>query len=81
LADVIRFEDETPDGVPCRHCGKPIFWDEICWIHDTGFADCGLVVSGGKEYSVNDLSLLTDPDLAVQGPHAGKRAEPVGDWK
>jgi hypothetical protein len=75
---VIRFADETPDGVPCRHCGEPIFWDEICWVHDNGFADCGLVVGGGGR---TRAEIIIDPDLSIEGPHAGKRAEPVGDWK
>lgn len=43
--------DPTPDHVPCRHCGEPISWDEICWTHDSnGFADCGLLVCGGTQY-------------------------------
>jgi hypothetical protein len=69
-------EEPTPDGVPCRHCGQPIFWDEVCWVHDNGFADCGLVIQGGMRFG----SVILDPQMDVQGPHAGKRAEPVGDW-
>jgi hypothetical protein len=67
----------TPDGVPCRHCGEPIFWDEICWVHRNGFADCGLVIRNPR---MKFGSFIIDPDLDVQGPHAGKRAEPVGEW-
>jgi hypothetical protein len=38
----------TPDHVPCRHCHKPISWDEVTWVHDlTGFADCHLQVTDG----------------------------------
>jgi hypothetical protein len=74
---------ETPDGVPCRHCGLPISWDEICWTHnDTGFADCGLVISGGNAI-VGDqgrMIAVIDPQLNVEGPHKGQRAEPVGEW-
>jgi hypothetical protein len=72
---------ETPDHVPCRHCGLPISWDEICWIHDnTGFADCGLTMRGSKVVVGETMYAVIDPDLKVEGPHAGKRAEPVGDW-
>jgi hypothetical protein len=72
---------ETPDHVPCRHCGVPISWDEICWTHDdTGFADCGLVISGGKSVGRSRGEMILDPDLKIEGPHAGERAEPVGDW-
>jgi hypothetical protein len=67
----------TPDGVPCRHCGKPIFWDEICWVHDNGFADCGAIISGGRQ--VGD-GVVIDPDINVVGIHKGNRAEPVGEW-
>lgn len=72
--------EPTPDHVPCRHCGVPISWDEICWTHDdTGFADCGLTVSGGISVP-GAPSVIMNPTLSVEGPHAGKRAEPVGDW-
>lgn len=71
--------DETPDHVPCRHCGVPISWDEICWTHDdTGFATCGTIISGGTR-SPSDM-ITVNPDIDVEGPHAGKRAEPVGAW-
>lgn len=72
---------ETPDHVPCRHCGAPISWDEICWTHDdTGFADCGLVISGGTSVGKSRGAMILNPDLNIEGPHAGKRAEPVGAW-
>jgi hypothetical protein len=71
-------EEPTPDGVPCRHCGQPIFWDEICWVHHNGFADCDLTISGGTKmgaWTIDPmLTPTTDPALK------DKRAEPVGDW-
>jgi hypothetical protein len=68
----------TPDGVPCRHCGKPIFWDEICWVHDNGFADCGLSIEGGTRID----RIIMDPDIYVDPTHkaAGNKAEPEGEW-
>jgi hypothetical protein len=55
----------------------PISWDEICWTHDAnGFADCDLVISGG----ISCGRLVLDPDITVEGPNAGKKAEPVGEW-
>lgn len=72
---------ETPDHVPCRHCGVPISWDEYCWTHDdTGFADCGLTIRGGDAIEGRTMTVILDPDLTVEGPHAGQRAEPVGPW-
>jgi hypothetical protein len=70
---------QTPDGVPCRHCGKPIFWDEICWVHSNGFSDCGLVITGGKRIGtqvVLDPSFIptNDPNLK------DKRALPHDPW-
>ena len=74
-----KMTDETPDGVPCRHCSQPIFWDEICWVHDNGFADCGLVISGGVNFGAGP-EVVINPKLTVEGPHKGKMAEPVGEW-
>jgi len=69
--------EPTPDHVPCRHCGEPISWDEITWVHDnTGFADCGLVITPGIRFG----SVILDPDMDVQGPSAGKRALPHDPW-
>jgi len=70
---------KTPDHVPCRHCGKPISWDEICWTHDdTGFADCGVTISGGTNLG----GIIMDPDIIVDPTHkaAKHNAEPVGEW-
>ena len=73
-----RLMTQTPDHVPCQHCGLPISWDEICWVHDnTGFADCGLVIRNAR---MKFGSVIVDPQLDVEGPHAGKRAEPVAPW-
>jgi hypothetical protein len=68
--------EPTPDGVPCRHCGAPIFWDEICWVHANGFADCGLQVVGGKV--IGDFSI--DPEIIEDPKFKDKRAEPIGTW-
>ncbi len=77
----------TPDHVPCRHCSKPISWDEMCWTHDhSGFAECSTVVTGGTPVSeicgvpappgtrfvLNPTVTCTDRKLM---------AEPVGDWE
>lgn len=85
----------TPDHVPCRHCGSLISFDEYCWTHDsTGFADCGLIVTGGlrtdRQGLVNALTgqpvpfvplgeFLLDPCIS---PAAGGRtmALPIGEW-
>jgi hypothetical protein len=66
----------TPDGVPCRHCEQPIFWDEICWVHANGFADCGLVIEAGDAIVAMNPKFIetTDPKLK------DRRAEPVGEW-
>lgn len=70
---------ETPNHVPCRHCGHLISWDEICWTHDdSGFADCGLTVSGGRDIGGG---VVANPDIVQKSGFDGKRAEPVGDWK
>jgi len=74
----------TPDGVPCRHCGHPIYWDEICWVHANGFADCGLII-GGSEAKTGDkgrMILIMDPEITVDPTHkeAKHMAEPVGPW-
>jgi len=73
----------TPDHVPCRHCGQPISWDEICWTHDvTGFADCDLKVYGTavKYGESGKMIMVIDPELKVEGPNAGKTALPIGEW-
>ena len=71
----------TPDGVPCRWCGQPIFWDEICWVHDNGFADCDLTISGGTPIgAVEGATVVLDPTIKVEGPNAGRHAEPVPPW-
>jgi hypothetical protein len=70
--------DQTPDHVPCRHCGQPISWDEICWTHDEhGFADCGLVLSSGTRIGPY---MTVDPKLTIDPKYKDKRAEPVGEW-
>jgi hypothetical protein len=67
---------QTPDGVPCRHCGKPIFWDEITWVHGNGFADCGLVVTGGDSVLTVDPKLIPTDDPKLKD----KRALPHDPW-
>ena len=49
---------ETPDGVPCRHCGEPIFWDEICWVHANGWATCGTTWEVASISAVASLLIL-----------------------
>ena len=70
---------QTPDGVPCRHCGQPIFWDEICWVHQNGFADCGLTILPGTGKQIAP-GIVTDPQFAIEVKYKGKMAEPVGEW-
>jgi hypothetical protein len=77
----------TPDHVPCRHCGKPISWDEMCWTHDhSGFQECGTAVTGGTP--VPDLygippppgtHFVLDPDVRNDGDT--RLAEPEGEWE
>jgi hypothetical protein len=68
---------QTPDGVPCRHCGQPIFWDEICWVHESGWATCGTTIRGGINLGGG---LTVDPEIIVDPAYEDKRAEPVGEW-
>ena len=71
-----------PGHVPCRHCGKSISWDEICWTHDdTGFADCHLTISGGTLLGIagSPSEVLVEPTLS-KPVDATTRAEPVGAW-
>lgn len=70
--------EPTPDHVPCRHCGKPISWDEICWTHDdTGFATCGTIISGGTVIG----SWRVNADIKVDPKFKGTTALPVGEWR
>lgn len=72
--------EPTPDHVPCRHCGVPISWDEMCWTHDdTGFADCGLVISGGTHMISGGVVGIVNPTLTITRTD-GAKAEPEGDW-
>jgi hypothetical protein len=75
----------TPDHVPCRHCGQPISWDEVCWTHDaTGFADCDVQVTGGtplENFLVTpegSYRVLVDPEVCFT--ERPSLAEPVGEW-
>ena len=69
--------EQTPDGVPCRHCGKPIFWDEICWVHQNGWADCEVTITGGTHIGTG---VVLDPEIIESEEFKGKHAEPVGEW-
>jgi hypothetical protein len=76
----------TPDHVSCRSCGKSISWDECCWTHDdTGFADCGVQVTGGLPLNGSlitregECRVLVDPEIQRTG--AATTAQPVGDWE
>ena len=66
----------TPDGVPCRHCEQPIFWDEICWVHANGWATCGTTMRGGTRTG----QVVVDPEIVEDPAFKDKRAEPVGEW-
>lgn len=67
--------EPTPDHVPCRHCGEPISWDEICWTHDsTGFADCGVTISGGTDMGGG---VLIDAEITTT---RSTHALPIGEW-
>jgi hypothetical protein len=70
-------EEPTPDGVPCRHCGQPIYWDEICWVHANGWSTCGTTMRGGTRLP---SGLLLDPEIVEDPQYKDKRAEPVGNW-
>lgn len=67
-----------PDHSTCRHCGIAISWDEYSYTHDdTGFADCGIVFSGGQRTSGG--SFLLNPEITMTRTD-GARAEPI-EWK
>lgn len=73
--------DPTPDGVPCRHCGKPILWDEITWVHQNGFADCELVIGEGIAIIGGaHTQLIVDPGMHQDPDYKDKRALPIGEW-
>lgn len=62
----------SPDNSLCEHCKEPITWDEVCYVHDnTGFADCGLVISGGTK-SMDGITV--DPTFTVTDPLQRKAA-------
>jgi hypothetical protein len=69
--------EQTPDDVPCRHCGEPIFWDEICWVHQNGWATCGTTMRGGTPVGA---SVVLDPEIVEDPSYKGKNAEPIGKW-
>ena len=76
--------EPTPDHVPCRHCGVPISWDEICWTHDdTGFSNCGTVIRGGDAITGDKdrMIMVIDPDITSEGPFKDCTAEPMGEWE
>jgi hypothetical protein len=82
-------DERSPDFSTCRNCGKAIGWDDYSYTHmDTGFAECGLTISGGKKPSgwlerllKPGTSAVLDPVLTQTSDPAliGKRAEPV-EW-
>ena len=73
-------DERSPDHSVCRHCMQTITWDEICYIHDaTGFADCGLTITGGASVAMNDVEISINPDIAVDESYGGACAEPV-EW-
>lgn len=70
-------DDESPDAAECEHCGQPISWDEICYTHDSsGFANCGVNVSGGRAIA---SGILVDPEVLQVAGWEGKCAEPT-EW-
>lgn len=85
---------ECPDRTHCRYCNEVIFWDDWCYVHVNGFADCRLLVFGGRPVLVTDEPLLKtaehiarqhgstlviDPTLISRWPQHQTYAEPV-EW-
>jgi hypothetical protein len=68
----------TPDGSPCRYCGEPISWDEICWIHNsTGFANCHFNIEKRTSYG----KIVFNPEMHVDATKPRTNAVPVDkDW-
>ena len=66
-----------PDHSTCRNCGTAISWDEYSYTHDdTGFADCGIMFTGGTLKPYKDgLNLLVNPEITLTR-HDGAYAEP-----
>jgi hypothetical protein len=76
---------ETPDHVPCRNCGKPISWDDWCWIHDdSNFADCYITVDTTGCQRVGDPSTglvgVLNPKIIRDKTKEHTFAEPIGEW-
>lgn len=67
----------TPDHVPCRHCGRPISWDEYCWTHDdSGFADCGITIGQGTQVAPG-----VQVNVPIYSDGSTSTALPEGDWR
>lgn len=70
-------DERSPDHSTCRNCGTPVTWDDWCYVHDAnGFADCGLVVSGGTPLAPG---VLLNPRMSPLAAGQTGRAEPV-EW-
>jgi hypothetical protein len=70
---------KCPDRTSCRHCGQIIVWDDYSYTHSaTGFADCGIHVTGGLPIE-GSLSVRLNPKIEQDLCWAGRRAEPA-EW-
>lgn len=67
--------EQSPDHSICLNCHEPIDWDEVCYIHRSGFADCGVTVTGGEP----GVGIILNPDLLVDPEFDGKTARPI-EW-
>lgn len=85
---------QMPDRTQCRNCGRWIYWDDYSYTHaDSGFAECAVMLVGGRPVADDDPELLRvaesiarrhgstliiDLQLVLRHRHDW-RAEPV-DW-
>lgn len=58
------------------NCGVPIAWDEYCYVHENGWADCGTTIEGGTEIAPG---VRVDPQIKCDPQYVGKVATPI-EW-
>lgn len=58
-------DQRSPDFSTCEHCGEPIGWDDYCYVHTNGWAECGTTITGGEP--VGNLNQII-PGIDVPAP-------------
>lgn len=72
--------DDSPDHSYCRFCEEPITFQEVSYTHDsTGFADCGVRISGGKPATFGGQKITINPEITTDPSYGGSQAEPM-EW-